>query len=603
MPDRYTRLFSLPDNLYHDGAPLLIKAGALLRDNVKGGVVAQLKLKSLSEKTIKAITVGIIPLDIAGRQFSDVKTYQYLDINMQRDAEYGQKNAITLSDPNTRSFTAYICEVVFTDNSIYSSSDTAWFPLDLNQTPIAQSLGDNELTIQFRMTYGAQCEYALKREHDLWLCYCGAINHMHEDICHSCGINRVQLDGLDIDVLKAARDERIAEEHRQAEEARRIEVEVTAVAKAKKAHTRKVAIIAASAVLLCSVLVFVIGAIVCNNMYKTAGVFAENGSYDEAIAIYEKLGQYKDSLTQLAATIDAKKNAWKLEEYNYASSLIESGKYGEAITILAELGDYKDSKNMLCEATYNDAVNKYNSGDYSSDVKSQFSSIKDYMDSKAYIENITNHNKYDEAIVLIKSDEEASLKKAYDIFASLGSFMDADQELHKFGYIPSAITVYEGNKIYVKFDKPEFYFNDNNELELVGLKSSDNNLFRGYRFSDNQLVELNGFDVKCDINQEGNGLITIIRNKEGSGLKNIVYVISDGKGKVRRATSTNSHDACVFNNITTHSDHYSQNELVTGMDINFLSPCKIDYEFIYIEYGIEVFQPFIDYCINTFLFW
>ena len=56
---------------------MLIAAGALLKDNVTGAVLAQLKLKSLSEKAIKAVTVGVVPLDTAGRELSEKQEVVY----------------------------------------------------------------------------------------------------------------------------------------------------------------------------------------------------------------------------------------------------------------------------------------------------------------------------------------------------------------------------------------------------------------------------------------------------------------------------------------------------------------------------------------------
>ena len=39
MAERYTRLYTLPENLYTEGAPLVIAAGALLKDNQTGKVL------------------------------------------------------------------------------------------------------------------------------------------------------------------------------------------------------------------------------------------------------------------------------------------------------------------------------------------------------------------------------------------------------------------------------------------------------------------------------------------------------------------------------------------------------------------------------------
>ena len=44
-----------PNNLYTQDSPLLIAAGALLKDNQTGNILAQIKFRSLSNKEIKAI--------------------------------------------------------------------------------------------------------------------------------------------------------------------------------------------------------------------------------------------------------------------------------------------------------------------------------------------------------------------------------------------------------------------------------------------------------------------------------------------------------------------------------------------------------------------
>lgn len=36
MSERYTKLFSLPPDLYAQGSPLIVSAGNLLKDNVTG---------------------------------------------------------------------------------------------------------------------------------------------------------------------------------------------------------------------------------------------------------------------------------------------------------------------------------------------------------------------------------------------------------------------------------------------------------------------------------------------------------------------------------------------------------------------------------------
>ena len=91
MGERYARLFSLPENLYAAGAPVVIAAGALLKDNQTGKVLAQLKIQNIGDKSVKAATVRIVPLDTVGKPLGETVNYQYLDLNAARDTDFGQK--------------------------------------------------------------------------------------------------------------------------------------------------------------------------------------------------------------------------------------------------------------------------------------------------------------------------------------------------------------------------------------------------------------------------------------------------------------------------------------------------------------------------------
>ena len=89
MSERYSRLFALPENLYISGSPVVIAAGALLKDNQTGKVIAQLKLRNIGDKTIKAATVSIMPFDTVGNPLGEPIQYQYLDLIARRDNDFG----------------------------------------------------------------------------------------------------------------------------------------------------------------------------------------------------------------------------------------------------------------------------------------------------------------------------------------------------------------------------------------------------------------------------------------------------------------------------------------------------------------------------------
>ena len=111
MSERYSKVFSLPENLYAEGAPVVIAAGALLKDNQTGRMVAQLKLRNISDCVVNAVKVKINAFDPAGTVLKGVESFSYLDLSVGKDGEFGQKKPIPLPDLTTRSFSVEILSV------------------------------------------------------------------------------------------------------------------------------------------------------------------------------------------------------------------------------------------------------------------------------------------------------------------------------------------------------------------------------------------------------------------------------------------------------------------------------------------------------------
>ena len=219
MSERYTKLFSSPANLYAAGAPVVVAAGALLKDNQTGNVLVQLKLQNIDRRQIKAAAVAIFPMDTAGDALAETTTYQYLDLRAGRDAFFGQKTAIQLPNAATRSFSVAVTEIVFADNGKWTATENVWEPLPV-PTPVDR-WGDLELATQFQIDYGAGSENLPLEEKDIWFCVCGAINHKGETNCHSCGQLLSRLREIDLDELRKEKDERLQRERADAERRRK----------------------------------------------------------------------------------------------------------------------------------------------------------------------------------------------------------------------------------------------------------------------------------------------------------------------------------------------------------------------------------------------
>ncbi len=401
MSERYGKLFSLQENLYAETSPVMIAAGALLKDNQTGKILAQLKIQNISPKRIKAATVCIQPLDTVGNPLGDTVTYQYLDLCADRDSEFGQKTPITLPNAASRSFQAFVKEVIFEDNTTWMQENQLWEQLKKPQ-PLS-SLRDSELAEQFRIDYGRNCIDLLLEQRDLWHCVCGAVNRQGETNCHKCRKSFADLKAIDLDSLRARKTERVAkeQEHSRAVQAQR------AVESAKK---QKIAIISGIVAVIVIIAIITVTTISGNaqksSNYDYAMAFLNDGHYEEAVQILEELGNYKDSRQQLELAKAARGNE---ETYNKALQALENGQDELAYQLFQELGTYKDVTDYLNNfsvysvLTY---VKRIGSGfvseeKYEYDSKGNLASSKFYSDSEC---TSTVSYQYNDDNLLIRED-------------------------------------------------------------------------------------------------------------------------------------------------------------------------------------------------------
>lgn len=303
MSERYSRLFTLPENLYATGSPVVIAAGTLLKDNQTGNIVAQLKLRSISNKIIKAVRVKLDLYDTSGKALGETVEYDYLDLHAARDTEFGQKIPVWIANNKARSYTASVTEVVFIDQSIGCVDGNTWEPLE---KPVPLYFPDTELLKQYQLRFGSTSKYKPKREKDLWYCTCGALNHAGEN-CHTCGKNLTALLSLNMAELEAEKNTRLAAEAKQAEEraiweaeeARKIAEEKMAQAVEIEQANKKIAkILKVVFLIACIIIALVIlqnKVIIPNTRYNKAVSLGEKGDIAEAAIMFGSAGDIKDA--------------------------------------------------------------------------------------------------------------------------------------------------------------------------------------------------------------------------------------------------------------------------------------------------------------------
>ena len=358
MSERYTRVFSLPENLYTIGSPVVISAGALLKDNQTGKILAQLKLTNIQYKRIKAVKVKLFPQDTMGQPLGKAIDYQYLDLQLTRDGDFGAKTPIPFTDPTARAFAVEVTAVVFSDNTAWNSDASPWEPIP-DSIPLHRQY-DNLVIEQLRLEQSGTCQFVVQEHKGLWLCTCGAVNHDGEARCHDCGKQLSQIHPLDVEGLTERAKQRLAEEARQSAKEKAEREVALAVTKKKTAKILKFSIPVICAVIAIALLFTKV--IIPNGKYNDAVALMNAGKYSEAIAAFDAMDGYKDSAAQIKycedaiaaaeqaraeeekAAEEARIETEKAAAYTEAEMLANNGETAKAAIAFGKLGEYKDAR-------------------------------------------------------------------------------------------------------------------------------------------------------------------------------------------------------------------------------------------------------------------
>lgn len=139
-----------------------------------------------------------------------------------------------------------------------------------------------------------------------------------------------------------------------------------------------------------------------NGKYKAACKLMDEQKYDEAIAAFVDLGNFKDSPEKIEDIYDEILD----NQYAAAVSLMEAGSYEEAVKAFESLNGYKDSQSKIqeiiaiaIEQLYTSAEQAFEEGDYETAL-GLYHEIAPYADSNEKIVDISNRLSADNVMYL-----------------------------------------------------------------------------------------------------------------------------------------------------------------------------------------------------------
>ena len=182
-----------------------------------------------------------------------------------------------------------------------------------------------------------------------------------------------------------------------------------------------------------AVLLIIIGLIgFANNAYKNSvyekGIsLREEGKYDEAIAVFEKLNGYSDVDKQIIETNYRK-------AYAEAEAEITAGNYEEAKEKFSKLEDYADSKDRLAEIIEIENARDYKEAEkYLAEKQYDkaleiFGQLRDYSDSQQRIKEVIEAKNQDNYNNAVKLAQNGDYQGAKTIFLKLGNYSDSSKK-------------------------------------------------------------------------------------------------------------------------------------------------------------------------------
>ena len=159
--------------------------------------------------------------------------------------------------------------------------------------------------------------------------YQKAIIHLEDFVGYKDSETQLEYCRREISRLEKEKEE---EHKRRDAERKRLEIE--------RKHKNKIwgIITVCVAVAVVAVFFVVTKVIIPNHKYNSAVGMMETGEYDSALKIFEELGRFKDSNTQV---IECK--------YCSAVKMLENGEYESALNIFEEIENFKDSDEKIAE--------------------------------------------------------------------------------------------------------------------------------------------------------------------------------------------------------------------------------------------------------------
>lgn len=371
---RFQILSAGRQNLFLPQGPVWVSRCQLSRDLESGKRLLQTRMVNCSERVVRQVFLRVVCLGPARERLAQLELLPLPLLNARPGRVFGDDKLLELPVKGAVFAEVYVQRVRFTDGTAWdepADADYLAFPAPVPVKPEDPHYG--ELADRAR-SGGVRNDCYFRAQQGLWLCSCGMPNATRSLHCVRCGASRLWLEQhMDVNLLDAPAPARAPEPAPVIAPPPAPAVTVVPApirvdptpaqptiivqpAPEPEAEEPPVSHAGRNAAIVAAVLLFIgLGAFCAWKLlmpylrYREALEAQASGDYERAVALFEDLGQYRDSFRQIDETLSKK-----------AARLMGEGKYQEALEIYEKL---ENSDQRVADCLYSLGVLAYNAQD------------------------------------------------------------------------------------------------------------------------------------------------------------------------------------------------------------------------------------------------
>ena len=367
--ERFQVLSAGRQNLFQPDSPVWVSRVQLSLDRDSGKRLLQARMVNLSERTVRQVFLRIRCLDRERRQLAQLEMVPMGSLRVLPGRVFGDDKPVELTPKGTCYAEAYAQRVRFADGGTWDEDRPQDYIAFSDPEPVKPEDLHYRTLASRALSGGVRNDCYFRAQQGLWLCTCGLPNASRSLRCAHCGAERLWLEQhMDPNRLEGtpgrgpetgaptAIPAPIVPSPAPSREDYGPAAQPTIILQSpereegpapRPARAGKIAALVLAALLLCALgICAAVRFLMPWLRYREALREQSAGHYDQAVAMFRELGDYKDSPAQIDATLARS-----------AVALMNEGRYQQALEILEPLQGYDNYK---ADCLYSLGVLAYN---------------------------------------------------------------------------------------------------------------------------------------------------------------------------------------------------------------------------------------------------